>query len=74
MISGDFAILIQSGLSIKLALFLNFMTSLTAVLGALIGVSLGQAFDAGSWIFAITAGLFVYISLVDMVRSSVNSV
>ena len=66
--SGDFAILIQSGMPIKMALLLNFLSSLTAVIGALIGVSLGQALDASNWIFALTAGLFVYIALTDMVR------
>ena len=53
---------------IKMALLLNFLSSLTAVIGALIGVSLGQALDASNWIFALTAGLFVYIALADMVR------
>eukprot|EP00794_Sanderia_malayensis_P003243 gene3243-3724_t len=70
---GDFAILIQSGLSIKLALLLNFISSLVAVFGALIGVSLGQAMDASSWIFAITAGLFVYIAMVDMLPELIHS-
>ena len=37
------------------------------MLGAIIGVSLGQAMDASYWIFALTAGLFVYIALADMV-------
>ncbi|XP_065052555.1 zinc transporter ZIP10-like [Rhopilema esculentum] len=70
---GDFAILIQSGLPIKMALLLNFLSSLTSVFGALIGVSLGQAMDATSWIFALTAGLFVYIALADMLPELIHS-
>jgi len=70
---GDFAILINSGLSIKLALFLNFVTSLTSVVGAIIGVAIGQAVDASPWIFALAAGLFVYIALTDMVPELIHN-
>ena len=65
--SGDFAVLLNSGLSIKQALVMNFISSLTAFIGGIIGVSLGTQWAATNWIFAITAGLFVYIALVDMV-------
>jgi len=65
---GDFAVLLNSGLSIKQALVMNFISSLTAFVGGIIGVSLGTQWAASNWIFAITAGLFVYIALVDMVR------
>lgn len=47
---------------------MNFISSLTAYIGGVIGVSLGTQWAASSWVFAFTAGLFVYIALVDMVR------
>ena len=66
-LSGDFAVLITSGLSIKRALLMNFMSSLTSFAGTIIGVSIGTQWKATPWIFALTAGLFIYIALVDMV-------
>ena len=67
LFSGDFAILLKTGLSVKYALTLNFISSLMALFGAIVGVSIAQQFDASFWIFAVTGGLFVYIALVDMV-------
>lgn len=64
---GDFAVLLNSGLSIKQALVMNFISSFTAFIGGIIGVSLGTQWEASNYIFAMTAGLFVYIALVDMV-------
>lgn len=46
---------------------MNFISSLTSFIGGIIGVSLGTQWEASNYIFAITAGLFVYIALVDMV-------
>ncbi|XP_065683562.1 metal cation symporter ZIP14 isoform X2 [Hydra vulgaris] len=63
---SDFAILITAGLSIKQALAMHFISSITAYGGGFLGVSLGTDWNAGPWIFSITAGLFLYVSLVDM--------
>ena len=46
---------------------MNFISSLTSFAGAILGVSLGTTWNAAPWIFSITAGLFIYIALVDMV-------
>jgi len=67
--TGDFAVLLNSGLSIKQALTMNFISSLTAFIGGFIGVALGTEWQASPWVFSITAGLFIYIALVDMVRN-----
>ena len=48
---------------------MNFISSLTAFGGGILGVALGTKWNATPLIFAITAGLFVYIALVDMVRA-----
>ena len=63
----DFTILKASGLSTKHAILLNFLSSLTAYLGVILGLLLSSFNeDAISWCFAITAGLFVYLALVKM--------
>ena len=66
---GDFAILINEGLTFKKALIANLFSSLTAFVGFFIGVPISADLAARPWIFSITAGMFLYISLVDMVRN-----
>lgn len=66
---GDFAVLVASGLSIKQALSMNFTSSLAAFLGGIVGCAIGGQWNATFWIFSITAGLFTYIALADMVSS-----
>lgn len=64
---GDFAILIHAGFSKKQALFFNFLTALTNVVGTVIGVAVGVAVqDADKWLLAFVAGTFLYIALIDM--------
>lgn len=64
---GDFAVLIHSGFSTKKALFYNFLSALTAVLGMLIGFFFLQSFSFYlPYIVAIAAGGFIYIALADL--------
>ena len=66
---GDYFILLSTGLSWYVALLFNFISSLTAILGLFVGVAIGTTSEeANSWIFAATAGIFLYIALVDLVR------
>ena len=52
-----------------MALLFNFLSSLTALVGFFIGVSVGLASEhANGWMLAVAAGTFLYISLVDLVR------
>ncbi|KAK3106015.1 hypothetical protein FSP39_010998 [Pinctada imbricata] len=63
---GDFAILVSSGLSFGKAIAFNFLSSLTAFIGLYIGVAISTDPTVRQWIFAVTAGLFIYIALADM--------
>lgn len=69
---GDFAILISEGLTFKKALIANLFSSLTAFIGFYIGVPLSNL-GGTPWIFSITAGMFLYISLVDMLPSLIKN-
>nr|CDS29205.1 zinc transporter foi [Hymenolepis microstoma] len=63
---GDFAVLLKTGMGIKEALFFNIVSSVLCLIGMLVGIGVGNVEAASSWIFAFTAGTFVYIALVDM--------
>ena len=45
----------------------NFLSALTCYAGTVIGIMLGENTHSHEWIFAIAGGMFLYISLVDMV-------
>ncbi|XP_014678813.1 PREDICTED: zinc transporter ZIP6-like [Priapulus caudatus] len=64
---GDFALFLSLGLTVKQALGLNLLAALTGFAGFFVGVSVGADADVRQWIFAATAGMFLYISLVEMV-------
>ncbi|KAK6191891.1 hypothetical protein SNE40_003470 [Patella caerulea] len=63
---GDIAILLHSGMSMKRALLYNFLAAVICYIGLIIGILLGENTSANRWIFAIAGGLFLYVSLVDM--------
>ena len=64
---GDFAMLLKTGMSVKTAIFYNLVSTVLSVLGMVVGLHLGSL-DAAStaWLFAATAGIFLYVALVDM--------
>ncbi|KAF6730293.1 Zinc transporter ZIP10 [Oryzias melastigma] len=64
---GDFAVLLKAGMSVKQAIVYNLLSALMAYVGMLIGAAVGQyTHNVTNWIFAITAGMFLYVALVDM--------
>ncbi|CAH1241937.1 SLC39A12 [Branchiostoma lanceolatum] len=63
---GDFAILLKCGMSYKQALLWNFISALSCFLGLYIGLAIGADITSRQWIFAVIAGMFLYIALVDM--------
>lgn len=70
---GDYVILVKSGLHWGTALFFNFLSSLTAILGFFVGVAISSnSEEASSYILAMTAGLFLYISLTDLLPELIH--
>ncbi|KAM3855229.1 zinc transporter ZIP10 [Vipera latastei] len=64
---GDFAVLLKAGMTVKQAIVYNLLSAMMAYVGMLIGTAVGQyANNITLWIFAITAGMFLYVALVDM--------
>lgn len=65
---GDFAVLLHSGYTRQRALWLNFLSALTAVLGTLVAFFFGGAGQAFSeMILPLAAGGFIYIAVADLI-------
>jgi zinc and cadmium transporter len=65
---GDFGVLIYAGYSKGKALFMNFLISLTAILGGIIGLILSKNIESfASVMIAFTAGGFIYIATADLI-------
>lgn len=61
--------LLKAGMTVKQAIVYNVLSAMMAYIGMLIGTAVGQyANNITLWIFAVTAGMFLYVALVDMVR------
>ncbi|MBI2634152.1 ZIP family metal transporter [Candidatus Peregrinibacteria bacterium] len=65
---GDFGVLIHGGFSHKKALFMNFLTALSAVLGAVIALLLsGYVEGIEGFLVPFAAGSFIYIAGSDLI-------
>ncbi len=65
---GDFGVLVYGGFSKLKALFFNFLTELTAILGAIIGFFLSSSLEGFiPFLLPFAAGGFIYIAASDLV-------
>uniref|UniRef100_A0A3P8PKL4 Zinc transporter ZIP4/12 EF-hand domain-containing protein n=1 Tax=Astatotilapia calliptera TaxID=8154 RepID=A0A3P8PKL4_ASTCA len=69
---GDFAILLNCGLSVRKALALNIASTLTSFIGMYVALSVATDLATQQWIGAITAGLFLYVGLADMLPTMIH--
>ncbi|XP_056255630.1 zinc transporter ZIP4-like [Seriola aureovittata] len=69
---GDFAILLHSGMSVCRALLLNVGSAMTSFIGLYIALSIATDLATKQWIAAITAGLFLYVGLADMLPTMIH--
>ena len=65
---ADFGVLLYAGFSKKKALFYNFLSALTAVAGAIVGLILGSKVESSAlYILPFTAGGFLYIACSSLI-------
>lgn len=61
-------ILLNAGMSTRQALLFNFLSACSCYVGLAFGILVGNNF-APNIIFALAGGMFLYISLADMVKN-----
>lgn len=65
---GDFALLLQTGVSLRRAFVFNFISSVVSFIGMVIGLLIVNANnELVRWIYTGTAGTFLYIAFADLV-------
>lgn len=65
---GDFAVLLHAGYTRRRALWLNFLSALTAILGTIFAFLLGDVGESFIvWILPLAAGGFIYIAVADLI-------
>lgn len=65
---GDFGILVHGGLSVRKALWYNFLSALAAFVGALVVFAVGpQVQNLSAYILPVTSGGFLYIAGSDLI-------
>ena len=64
---GDFGVLIHGGFRRNKALFLNFVTALTAILGTITSLLIGSYFNLTGFILPFAIGSFIYIAGSDLI-------
>ncbi|XP_037538386.1 zinc transporter ZIP6 [Nematolebias whitei] len=71
---GDFAVLLKAGMTVRQAILYNVLSAMMAYFGMVTGILIGHyAENICMWIFALTAGLFMYVALVDMVPEMLHN-
>ncbi|KAA0707259.1 Zinc transporter ZIP10 [Triplophysa tibetana] len=70
---GDMAVLLAAGWPVRRLAVFSVVSALLGFVGVLIGTALGNRWAAHSpWILTITAGVFLYVALADMMPEMLN--
>ncbi len=64
---GDFGVLVYGGFSKEKALFFNFLSQLTCVLGGVLSYFVSLFFEFSYFILPLAAGGFIYIAASDLI-------
>ncbi|MFP5298973.1 MAG: ZIP family metal transporter [Actinomycetota bacterium] len=64
---GDFSILLHSGMEPKKALRLNVASSLVALAGAVVALTIASTADLERFLLPFSAGAFIYIASTDLI-------
>jgi len=64
---GDFGVLLHSGLSKGKALWYNFLTAVTSILGVGVAFLLNSTGSLTEWLIPFAAGAFIYIASADLI-------
>nr|XP_014353790.1 PREDICTED: zinc transporter ZIP10-like [Latimeria chalumnae] len=71
---GDFAVLLHAGVPVKRVVLFSLMSAVLSYTGMLVGMAVSHySSNITPWIFAVTAGVFVYVALVDMLPGMLPS-
>jgi zinc transporter ZupT len=55
-------------MSYPVALCFNFLSACCCYIGLAVGITIGENLGINEWIYAIAGGMFLYISLCNMVN------
>lgn len=69
---GDFAVLLNAGMTMKQAIVYNLVSTILAYAGLTVGILAGGDEIGRHFILSITAGLFLYVSLADLLPELTN--
>ncbi len=64
---GDFGVLVYGGFTRTKALFYNFLSQLTSVLGGILGFYFLQLHESAVMLLPFAAGGFIYIAVMDLI-------
>lgn len=68
--SGDLAVLLAAGWPVRRLMHFSVLSALLGYVGVVAGTVLGHQWAQHSpWILTLTAGVFLYVALTDMVRT-----
>jgi zinc transporter ZupT len=59
--------MIKSGFTHLQSIVLNLLSAIMCLIGFYVGASVTTDDEVSTWIFSVTAGMFFYIALVDLV-------